>query len=66
MTEIKFDKPTYFASRGRNGYLATHGIAVFNMGTGDFDEVHIHPVTSRGAVSEAAASLSAIARSQTW
>jgi hypothetical protein len=46
MTKIKFDKPTYFASRGRNGYLATHGIAVFNMGTGDFDEVHIHPVTS--------------------
>jgi hypothetical protein len=53
MTKIKFDQPTYFDSRGRNGFISTHGLAVFNMGTGDFDEVHIHPVTSRGAVSEA-------------
>jgi hypothetical protein len=53
MQTIKFERPSYFDSRGRNGYVPTYGVAVFNMGTGDFDEVHIHPVTSRGAVSEA-------------
>ena len=50
---VKFDRPSYFDSRGRNGYLQTHGVAVSNMGTGDFDEVHIHPITSRGNPSEA-------------
>jgi hypothetical protein len=50
---VKFDRPSYFDSRGRNGYLQTHGVAIFNMGTGDFEEVHIHPITSRGNPSEA-------------
>src|SRR3984893_17451557 len=50
---VKFDRPSYFDSRGRNGYLQTHGVAIFNMGTGDFEEVHIHPITSRSNLSEA-------------
>jgi len=53
MQTIKFDRPSHFDSRGRNGYLTTHGVALFNMGTGDFEEVHIHPITSRGNPSEA-------------
>ena len=53
MQTIKFDRPSYFNSRGRNGYLPTYGVAIFNMGTGDFEEVHIHPITSRGNPSEA-------------
>ena len=53
MHTIKFDRPSYFDSRGRYGYLPTYGAAVFNMGTGDFEEVHIHPITSRGNPSEA-------------
>ena len=53
MQIIKFDRPSYFDSRGRNGYLPTHGVAICNMGTGDFEEVHIHPITSRGNPSEA-------------
>jgi len=53
MQTIKFDRPSHFDSRGRNGYLPTYGVAPFNMGTGDSDEVHIHPITSRGNPSEA-------------
>jgi hypothetical protein len=53
MQTVKFDRPSYFDSRGRNGYLPTHGVAIFNMGTGDCEEVHIHPITSRGNPSEA-------------
>jgi len=53
MQTIKFDRPSHFDSRGRNGYLPTYGVALFNMGTGDFDEVHIHPITSRGNPSDA-------------
>ena len=53
MQTIKFDRPSYFDSRGRNGYLTTHGVALFNMGSGDSEEVHIHPITSRGNPSEA-------------
>jgi hypothetical protein len=53
MHTIKFDRPCYFDSRGRNGYLPTYGVVIFNMGTGDFEEVHIHPITSRGNPSEA-------------
>jgi hypothetical protein len=53
MATIKFDKPTYYASKGRNGYLLTHGVAVYDIGTGDFDEVHLQPLTSRGDVSDA-------------
>ena len=45
---IKFDKEAHFQSRGRNGYLNTHGVAVYNMGIGEFEEVHLHPITSRG------------------
>ena len=53
MQTVKFDQPSYFDSRGRNRYLPTYGVAIFNMGTGDFEEVHIHPITSRGNPSEA-------------
>ena len=53
MQTIKFDRPSHFDSRGRNGYLRTYGVAIFNMGTGDFEEVHIHPITSRSNPSEA-------------
>ena len=53
MQTIKFDRPSYFDSRGRNGYLPTHGVVIFNMGTGDFEEVHIHAITSQGNPSEA-------------
>jgi hypothetical protein len=53
MQTIKFDRPSYFDSRGRNGYLPTYGVAILNMGTGDFEEVHIHPIPSRGHPSEA-------------
>ena len=34
---IKFDKEAHFQSRGRNGYLNTHGVAVYNMGIGEFE-----------------------------
>src|ERR1700730_5739031 len=50
---IKFDKEAHFQSRGRNGYLNTHGVAVYNMGVGDTEEVHLHPITSRGEASDA-------------
>ena len=50
---IKFDKEAHFQSRGRNGYLNTHGVAVYNMGIGEFEEVHLHPITSRGEASDA-------------
>ena len=50
---IKFDKEAHFQSRGRNGYLNTHGVAVDNMGVGDTEEVHLHPITSRGEASDA-------------
>ena len=53
MQHIKFDKATHFDSRGRNGYLTTHGLALCDMGNGDFAEVHLHPVTGRGTMSEA-------------
>ena len=53
MTEIKFDRPAQFGARGRNGYLTTTGIAIFDMGDGHFSEIHLHPLTSRGSVSEA-------------
>ena len=56
MHTIKFDRPSYFASRGRNGFIHTHGVAVFNMGVDerdDFAEVRLHPITSRGEASEA-------------
>ena len=50
---IKFDKEAHFQSRGRSGYLNTHGVAVYNMGVGDTEEVHLHPITSRGEASDA-------------
>jgi hypothetical protein len=53
MAELKFDKPTHFDARGRNGYLAAYGVALFDMGSGDFAEIHLHPITARGKVSEA-------------
>ena len=53
MQTIKFDRPSHFDSRGRNGYLPTYDVALINMGTSDFDEVHIHPITSRSNPSEA-------------
>jgi hypothetical protein len=53
MTEIRFDRPAHFDARGRSGYLTTTGIAIFDMGNGDFAEIHVHPLTGRGRVSEA-------------
>ena len=56
MQTIKFDRPSHFDSRGRNGFIHTHGVAVFNMGVDeryDFAEVRLHPITSRGEASEA-------------
>ncbi len=53
MPKIKFDRPPHFGARGRNGYLTTTGIAIFDMGNGDFAEIHLHPLTGRGGVSEA-------------
>ena len=50
---IKFDKEAHFQSRGRNGYLNTHGVAVYNMGIGEFEEIHLHPITSRGEATDA-------------
>ena len=60
---IKFDKEAHFQSRGRNGYLNTHGVAVYNMGVGDTEEVHLHlsppegkPLTPAGSSSARAPS----------
>jgi hypothetical protein len=53
MSEIKFDRAAHFGARGRNGYLTATGIAIFDMGNGDFAEIHLHPLTGRGRISEA-------------
>jgi hypothetical protein len=50
---IKFDEPTHFEARGRNGYLPCYGIQLVNMGTGDFAEFHLFPISQRGKASEA-------------
>ncbi len=53
MPEITFDRPAHFGARRRNGYLTTTGIAIVDMGNGDFAEIHLHPLTHRGRVSKA-------------
>jgi hypothetical protein len=53
MKVITFDIPTRFDARGCNGDLACHGVEIAEMGNGPWAEIHLHPVTSRGATSEA-------------
>lgn len=54
---IIYPRPTYFDSKGRNGFLRTTGIAVTDIGKIDPDdpagEIQLRPVNSRGEVSEA-------------
>jgi len=52
-TKIKFDRPTRFDARGRNGYLPCYGVELSDMGDGDFAEIHLHPIGARGNASEA-------------
>jgi hypothetical protein len=52
MTRIAFDQPTRFSSLGRNGHIKTHGIEVTDMGNGEWAEIQIVPVTSRGKPTE--------------
>jgi hypothetical protein len=50
--DIKFAEPThYFDSRGRN--FPTYGVAIHDMGNGEFAEVHLHSIGQRGRESEA-------------
>jgi len=53
MRTIKFDRPTKFDFRGRNGYAPCYGVEIVNVGTGDYAEIHLFPVGMRGKPSEA-------------
>jgi hypothetical protein len=52
MKIIKFDQKTHFDACGRTGFVQCHGIELFNMGTGNFAEIHIHPINTRDEVTE--------------
>ena len=57
-TLITWDERTFFDNLGRNGYLRAAGISVVrlsNLHTSGqtYDEVHLEPITSRGAVGRA-------------
>ncbi len=50
--EVKFDQQSRYQSRGRNGWINTTGVAIFDMGEDDFGEIHLHPITSKGKHSD--------------
>jgi hypothetical protein len=54
---IKFDKPSYRDSRGRNGFIQTHGIEIYDVSSTTEEDrdgsIMLSPVNSRGKVSEA-------------
>jgi len=55
-TDIKFDRPTNYDARGRNGFLQCYGVQLHNMvstGNGEYDEIHIYPIGISGKASEA-------------
>lgn len=53
---VKFDRPTYQQSIGRNGHVGTIGIEIYDRSAAipdhDYQEIHIHPITTRGETSE--------------
>jgi hypothetical protein len=53
MHTIKFDRPSYFDFTRTERIPADLRCSCLQYGTGDFEEVHIHPITSRGNPSEA-------------
>jgi hypothetical protein len=52
---ILFKHKTGFDSKGRNGFINTHGVEITRLGMSNEpeDTVWFEPITSRGAISEA-------------